>query len=175
MVRPYTFDDIVNTLNQIVPYDWRTFWLERLQSKAPHGPLGGIENGGYRLVYNSTPSQWMQLTDPSSKNIDARFSVGLFLKDNGTVADVILNGPAAKAGFAPGMLVIAVNGRKFSGDIFRQAIAESKNSPLDFIVENAEYYKVLHVDYHDGPKFPHLERVPGKPALFDDIIKPLAH
>ena len=175
MVRPYTFDDIVNTLNQIVPYDWRTFLLERLQSKAPHAPLGGIENGGYRLVYNSTPSQWMQLTDPSNKSIDERFSIGLFVKDSGTVVDVILNSPAAKAGFAPGMLVAAVNGRKFSGDIFKQAIAESKNSPLDFIVENAEYYKVLHVDYHDGPKFPHLERVPGKAAIFDDIIKPLAH
>ncbi|HEX7958995.1 MAG TPA: M61 family peptidase [Terriglobales bacterium] len=175
MVRPYTFDDIVNALNQIVPYDWRTFWLQRLQSKAPHAPLGGIENGGYRLVYNSTPSQWMELTDGSNKSIDERFSIGLFLKDNGAVVDVILNSPAAKAGFAPGMLVVAVNGRKFSGDIFKQAIMESKNSPLDFIVENAEYYNVLHVDYHEGPKFPHLERVPGKPALFDDIIKPLAH
>ncbi|HEX7960094.1 MAG TPA: M61 family peptidase, partial [Terriglobales bacterium] len=103
------------------------------------------------------------------------FSIGLFLKDNGTVVDVILNSPATKAGFAPGMLVVAVNGRKFSGDIFKQAIMESKNSPLDFIVENAEYYNVLHVDYHEGPKFPHLERVPGKAAVFDDIIKPLAH
>src|SRR5947208_3257249 len=175
MVRPFTFDDIVNTLNQVVPYDWRAFWLQRLQSKAPHGPLGGIENGGYRLVYNSTPSQWTQLTDPSNKSIDERFSIGLFIKDNATVQDVILNSPAAKAGFAPGMFVVAVNGRKFSGDILKQAIAESKNGPLDFIAENAEYYKVLHVDYHDGPKFPHLERVPAKPALLDDIVKPLAH
>jgi predicted metalloprotease with PDZ domain len=175
VVRPYTFEDIVNTLNQVAPYDWGTFWLQRLQSTAPHGPLGGIENGGYRLVYNSTPSQWIQLTDPANKVIDERFSLGLFLKDNGTVQDVILNSPAAKAGFAPGMLVIAVNGRKFSGDILKQAIAASKSAPLDFIVENAEYYKVLHLDYHDGPKFPHLERVPGKPALLDDIIKPLAH
>jgi predicted metalloprotease with PDZ domain len=175
VVRPYTFEDIVNTLNQVAPYDWGTFWLQRLQSTAPHGPLGGIENGGYRLVYNSTPSQWIQLTDPANKVIDERFSLGLFLKDNGTVQDVILNSPAAKAGFAPGMLVIAVNGRKFSGDILKQAIAASKSAPLDFIVENAEYYKVLHLDYHDGPKFPHLERVPGKPALLDDIVKPLAH
>jgi predicted metalloprotease with PDZ domain len=175
VVRPYTFEDIVNTLNQVAPYDWGTFWLQRLQSTAPHGPLGGIENGGYRLVYNSTPSQWIQLTDPANKVIDERFSLGLFLKDNGTVQDVILNSPAAKAGFVPGMLVIAVNGRKFSGDILKQAIAASKSAPLDFIVENAEYYKVLHLDYHDGPKFPHLERVPGKPALLDDIVKPLAH
>ena len=173
IVRPYNFDDIVNTLNLVTPYDWRAFWLQRLQSKAPRGPLAGLENGGYRLVYNSTPSQWIQLTDPSFKMIDERFSVGLFLRDNGTVADVILNSPAAKAGFAPGMLIVAVNGRKFSGDILKEAIAASKNAPLDFIVENAEYYKVLQVDYHEGPKFPHLERVPGKPALLDDIIKPL--
>jgi predicted metalloprotease with PDZ domain len=177
VVRPYTFEDIVDTLNQVAPYDWRSFWNERLHSKAPHAPLGGIENGGYRLVYNSTPSEWMKLPEQADKTMDERFSIGVYLREDGTVRDTILNSPAARAGFAPGMRVVAVNGRKFSSDVLKDAIAATTNSSaqLEFIIENAEYYKVLRVDYHGGAQYPHLERVEGKPALFDEIVKPLVH
>ena len=30
MVKPFTFDDVVNALNQVAPSDWRKFLLERL-------------------------------------------------------------------------------------------------------------------------------------------------
>jgi len=40
MVKTYTFDDVVNTLNQVVPYDWRGFWTERLTNHGPGAPLG---------------------------------------------------------------------------------------------------------------------------------------
>ena len=49
-VVPYTFDDVVKGLNDVVAYDWAGFLKERLTSKSPHAPLGGIENGGYKLV-----------------------------------------------------------------------------------------------------------------------------
>ena len=175
MVRPYNFDDIVSALNQIAPYDWRNFWLERLHSKAPHAPLGGIENGGYRLVYNSTPSEWIKLVEESKKDADERFSIGLLVRDNGSVVDTIMNSPAAKAGFAPDMHIVAVNGRQFSIDILKQAISSSANAsgPIEFIVENAEYYKVLKVDYRQGARYPHLERAPSTPSLLDEITKPL--
>jgi predicted metalloprotease with PDZ domain len=52
MVKTYTFDDVVNTLNQVVPYDWRGFWTERLTNHGPGGPLGGVENSGWKVVYN---------------------------------------------------------------------------------------------------------------------------
>ncbi len=177
IVRPYTFDDIVTALNQITPYDWRNFWLQRLHSKAPHAPLGGIENGGYRLVYNSTPSGWIKLSEESNKYADERFSIGLSVRDNGSVIDVILNSPAAKAGFAPDMRIVAVNGRQFSLEVLKQAISSSAgaSAPLEFIIENAEYYKVLKVDYRQGSRYPHLERDPAKPALLDELTKPLAH
>ncbi len=31
----------------------------------------------------------------------------------------------------------------------------------------------MRIDYHDGERFPALERVNGTPAYLDDIIKPL--
>ncbi len=53
-VVPYTFDDVVSGLNNVVAYDWAGFLRERLTSKSPHAPLGGIENGGYKLVLHGS-------------------------------------------------------------------------------------------------------------------------
>ena len=57
MVKTYTFDDVVNALNQVVPYDWRGFWTERLTNHGPGAPLGGIEGSGWKLVYDDTQSE----------------------------------------------------------------------------------------------------------------------
>jgi hypothetical protein len=32
---------------------------------------------------------------------------------------------------------------------------------------------VLALDYHDGLRYPHLERVEGTPDRLDDILKPM--
>ena len=52
MIKTYTFDDVVNTLNQVAAYDWRGFWTERLTNHGPGAPLGGIEGSGWKLVYD---------------------------------------------------------------------------------------------------------------------------
>jgi predicted metalloprotease with PDZ domain len=93
------------------------------------------------------------------------------------VSDAILDSPAYKAGFGPGMKIIAVNGRRFSTSGFNEALvaaAKSGAAPIEFIVENGEYYRVFRVDYHDGKRYPHLVRDAGKPDVLADIIKPHA-
>ena len=57
VLKTYTFDDVVNALNQVVPYDWRGFWTERLTNHGPGAPLGGIEGSGWKLVYDENPSE----------------------------------------------------------------------------------------------------------------------
>ena len=59
-VKTYTFDDVVNTLNQVAPYDWRGFWTERLTNHGPGAPLTGIERSGWKLVYDDDPSELMK-------------------------------------------------------------------------------------------------------------------
>ena len=60
MVKTYTFDDVVNALNQVVPYDWRGFWTERLTNHGPGAPLGGIEGSGWKVVYDETQSEMLR-------------------------------------------------------------------------------------------------------------------
>jgi predicted metalloprotease with PDZ domain len=173
MVKPYTFEDVVNTLNQVVPYDWRGFWTERLTNHGPRAPLGGIEGSGWKVVYDDNPSEMESSGQSIHRFVDARFSIGLELNDDGGVADTIEGMVAAKAGIGPGMKVVAVNGRQFSADVLRDALKAGKNGgrPLELLVENTDYYKTYALDYHDGERYPHLVRDESKPDLLSDIFK----
>jgi predicted metalloprotease with PDZ domain len=171
-VKTYTFDDIVNTLNQVAPYDWRGFWNERLSNHGPGAPLGGIEGSGWKLVYDDMRSPLVLALEGDRETVNAAFSIGLWLKADGTIIDTVEGMPAARAGIGPGMKVIAVNGKKFSKAVLQDGLREGKNgSTLELLVENTEYYKSYRLDYHDGEKFPHLVRDESKPDLLSDIIR----
>ncbi len=74
------------------------------------------------------------------------------------------------------MTVVAVNGRKYTSELLKQAIdaAAKSTAPIELLVLNDDYYKTCAVDYHGGERYPHLVRDESKPDLLDDIIKPLA-
>ncbi len=173
MVKTYTFDDVVNALNQVVAYDWRGFWTERLTNHGPGAPLGGIEGSGWKVVYEETPSEMESSGQGTFHFIDAIYSIGLNLRDDGGIEDTIEGTPAAKAGIGPGMKVVAVNGRKFSGDVLRDALKAGKNSgsSLELLVENTDYYKTYKLDYHGGERYPHLVRDEAKPDSLSEIFK----
>ena len=176
VVVPYTFDEIVADLNTVAPYDWRSFLTERLESHAGHAPLGGIDHGGYRLVYNSEPTEYEQALLDSLKDIDAWFSAGLTVSTTGAIEDVRMGSPAFQAGLGPGAKLVAINGHAFTGDVLKQAIRGAKGTadPIELIVSNDNEFRVVRLDYHDGEKYPRLERVAGTPPLLDEILKPLA-
>jgi predicted metalloprotease with PDZ domain len=174
-INPYTFDDVVNALTQVLAYDWRSFLLARLTSTDPHAPLGGIAAGGWRVAYTELPNDFARNFLSDQKGPDFSFSLGLRIKDDGSIADAIPGLPAYQAGAGPGMKLIAVGGRKFSGDILRDALRAGKfikEQPLELLVENAEFYSTLKLDYHAGERYPHLERDGSKPDVLSEIIKP---
>jgi predicted metalloprotease with PDZ domain len=174
VVKTYTFDDIVSALNQIVPYDWHGFWTERLTNHGPGAPLGGVEESGWKLTYDESRDERSAAYEEEHKEIIAQYSVGLRLEDNGNIIDTVEGMPAAKAGIGPGMKIIAVNGRRFSEQVFRDALDTGKNSsaPLELLVENTDYFITYKIDYHGGQEYPHLVRDESKPDLLSDIIKP---
>ena len=173
-VKTYTFEDIVGTLNQVAAYDWRSFWTERLTNHGPGAPLGGIEGSGWKLVYDDARSELVRTREVDRNTVNAAYSIGLWLKQDGSVTDTVEGMPAARAGIGPGMKLVAVNGRKFSPDILREALRKGKHSSdaLELLVENTDYYKTVSLDYHGGEKYPHLVRDETKPDLLSEIIKP---
>lgn len=173
MVKPYTFDDVVNALNQVVAYDWRGFWTDRLTNHGPGAPLGGIEGSGWKVTYDDNPSDMLSSEAGMYHVVPAAFAIGLALSDDGAISDTTEGMPAAKAGIGPGMKLVAVNGRHFSPEVLRDAIKAAKNStaPLDLLIENTDYYKTYKLDYHGGESYPHLVRDESKPDLLTEILK----
>ena len=172
-VKTYTVDDVFKALNDIHPYDWRAFLLERVSPSGDRAPLGGIERGGYRLVYNDQRNQLLEDVENGGAELtDAGSSIGIRVSSDGEVRDAIPGTPAYTAGLAPGMKVIAVNGRRFSPDVLRDALS-SKGATLALLIENQEFFTQVSFPYEGGLKEPHLERDESKPALLDQILAPL--
>jgi predicted metalloprotease with PDZ domain len=174
-VVPYTFDDIVRTLNEIAPYDWEKLLRERVAATSTHAPLGGIERGGWKLVYNGTPNLFGAAIEKLAKFSDFSYSLGFVVQKDGKFEDVIVGSPAYQSGIGAGMKLIAVNGRKWTPEILQDAAKAAQGSAksIDLLVENAQFFKTYSISYHNGERKPHLERVSDQPDVLGDILKPL--
>ena len=119
----------------------------------------------------------MKFNEQQRKFINFSYSVGLVVNPEGTVLDVNPELPAAKAGLAPGMKIVGVNGRGWSAEALHEAIAATKTgaTPLELRVENGSFQENYKVAYRGGERYPHLERDATNPDLLDEIIKPHAH
>jgi len=173
-VKTYTRADVIATLNAIAPYDWGTFFRERIDALAIKPPLGGIERAGWHVTYNNTPGRLDREGERFDKTIDATESIGLQVKtETGDVQDVIDGSPASRAGLAPFMKIVAVDGRRFSADGFHAALkaAVAAKAPIVFIVDNFGSFSTIDVEYHGGERYAHLERTAGKPDLLAEIAK----
>jgi predicted metalloprotease with PDZ domain len=175
-VRPYGLEEVLKALGELAPYDWRAHFQVRVQGLAAEPPLDGLARAGWRLAYAKEPSPYFKARDKVNKSIDLRASLGLLLDDGGKVTDVVPGAPADKAGLGPAMKVAAVDGRKFTperlvGAIAAHDAAAGGKGTLDLLVENADSYSVHSVAWSEGPRYPRLERVEGKPDLLSEIFK----
>jgi predicted metalloprotease with PDZ domain len=169
----YTFDDVVKALNIVEPYDWAAFLRTRLDSIGKPAPLDGLQRGGYKLVYSDTPSDLLKTHDEQSKRVNLLFSIGVELDDkDGTVLEVLWDSAAFKAKVTESSVLLAVNGTAYSADVLKDAIRSAKSTklPIELIVKTGDRFRVLMLDYHDGLRYPHLERDPSVPARLDDIL-----
>jgi len=168
----------VNDLNQVVKNDWAGFLNDRVNAIQPRVNAEGIEQGGYKLVYTEKPSEYLKASMASrGSGRDVWFSLGIAFDNDGvTISDVRVGSAADKAKLIPGQKVMAVNGRVYSKDALHAAIRQSKtgSAPMHFILQNDTIVTEVDVDYHDGDRYPTLERVEGTPAYLDEIVKPLA-
>jgi predicted metalloprotease with PDZ domain len=174
-LKPYTFQELVGSLNQVVPYDWANFFHDRLNSTSPEAPVGGIQAGGWKVEYSEKPPEGAG-RGPFGEGVSAAYSIGLRLASDGAVQEAIVGGLAYQAGITSGMRVVAVNDRAFTPDLLHDALKTGKNSsqPIRLLVLNDDYYKTCTIDYHAGERYPHLVRQEGKEDLLDELAKPLA-
>ena len=50
--------------------------------------------------------------------------------------------------------------------------AKGSSEPIKLIVQANTFVSPFNIDYHDGERYPTLERIDGTPAYLDDITAP---
>ncbi|MDR3510109.1 MAG: peptidase M61 [Caulobacteraceae bacterium] len=168
----YTFDEVVAALNAVQPYDWAGFLRQRLEGHGPGAPLDGLARGGYRLVYTDVETDFMKSAEGFRGGTDLLFSIGANVGKDGVLGQVLWDGPAFKAGLTEGTQIVAVNGDAYDPDGLKDAIKAARTSaaPIALLVKDKNQYRTVTVDYHDGLRYPHLERIADQPARLDDIL-----
>jgi len=73
------------------------------------------------------------------------------------------------------MKLFGVNGLVYSADALRQALDDSKGNakPIHLMVQDDTKLSTIDLDYHDGQRYPSLQRVDGTTDYLDEITKPL--
>lgn len=172
--RTYVFDDVVQALNAVQPFDWSTFLRARLTGRDSGAPLDGLARGGYRLVFTDTAGEYFRALETRSRSTDLSFSLGMIIGRDGTLSEVIWDSPAFRAGLTEGTQLVAVNGQSFSADDLKEVIrlAQGGSAPIELLVKNKDQYRTVRIDYHLGLRYPKLERIPNTPALLDAILAP---
>jgi predicted metalloprotease with PDZ domain len=172
-LKPYTFDELMLMLNQVVKYDWAGFWNSRLTSTSAEAPVGGIEASGWKLSFSPEPAAPGRA---SRRNSDTTFTIGLELGRDGTIRDAIYGGLAFQAGLGPGMKIAAVNDRVFTPEVLDDALKAATNSPraVELLVIVDDYYQTFTIDFHGEERHPHLVRIPEKPDFLEELLKPEA-
>jgi predicted metalloprotease with PDZ domain len=169
----YDYTDIVKALNAVAPFDWNDFLRKRLDGHGPRAPLDGLTRAGWRIVYRDKPTQFLEHAEAQSHSTDLSHSLGLVVGKDSRIAEMIWDGPAFKAGVAPGQTLEAVNGLAYTGDRLKDAVRAAQSAkPVELLVRTFDTFSTLSIHYTGGLRYPDLERIDGTPDGLADIFKP---
>ena len=71
--------------------------------------------------------------------------------------------------------MLAVNGHQYKDELLKKAISEAKTSkaPIELLIKTDDVYETVKFDYHEGLKYPRLERIEGTPDRLTSILTAL--
>ena len=70
------------------------------------------------------------------------------------------------------MKVVGVNGKKFTANRLRDALADSiARKNVEFLLEEGDEFRTIAVPYAEGLRYLELVRVDGKPDVLGEILK----
>jgi len=169
--KPYTFEEVVATLDKIVADDWTTFLRTRLDGSVPFA--SSVEAAGWKLAYTDKPSDYAKAMQKDSKGAaEFTYSLGFSVDKDGKLGDVRWDSPAFNAGIGSGMTLVAVNDLTYDKATLEDAVkaAKADKAPIRLLVREFNRYRTIDVDYHGGLRYPHLERIAGKPDYLTRIF-----
>ena len=176
----YRFEDIVAQLNAVEPYDWATMLHERLERLGEsHHLLDALARSGWRLEWDEKESELARNAyeaDEGGSPANFYWSIGVDIGLGGKLDGVRWEGPAWRAGLAPGQQVVAVNGLAYQRERLETAITAAKSTGpvVSLLIKDGERYRTVAIEHHGGLRYPKLVRIDGHPDRLSAILAPRA-
>jgi predicted metalloprotease with PDZ domain len=173
-VVPYTFDDVVRTLNGVFAYDWRSFLDQRVNRTTQRAPLAGFSRSGYRLDFAEEPTPAHAASLRSSKSNDLSFSVGLAIDKDAKITGVLWGSPAFKADMTVGQTILAVDGRTYSEEVIKELITAAKGgkASITLTVKRGEEVRTVPLSWNGGLRYPRFTKVGSGRGALDILLEP---
>jgi predicted metalloprotease with PDZ domain len=175
-VRPYTRQSIVAALTRIAPFDWNAFLQARIDRVNVHAPLEGIKNAGWQVTYGDVPNEFISEREHVEEAGDLSYSLGVWIKTDGVIVDVVPRSPGFEAGLIPGVRIVAIGDSKWSLEAAIREIRSAQRSavPIRLVTEFSGVVRIVDLNYHDGLRYPQLLRDNTKIDLLAAILAPRA-
>ena len=102
-------------------------------------------------------------------------AIGLVVDKKDVINNVEWGSPAFDAGMTVGATLLAVNGRAYKEELLKNAITAAKahRKPIALLIKSDDTYRTVSVNYIDGIRHPHLERVEGTMDRLGAVFAPL--
>jgi predicted metalloprotease with PDZ domain len=172
-VVPYELDEVIGILSDIADHDWRGFFEARVMTAQNAMPLDFVSRAGHRLQYANEPSDYLARAEKDREYIHGLDSLGASFGESGNIFDVVPGTPADLTGLAPGMTIQGVNGKKFSLDRMRDAIADSvTRRSIELLLLEGDRFETVNIEYAGGPRYLELVRDESRRDLLSEILKP---
>lgn len=172
--RGFTMEEVAATLNRVSPYDWLSYLTKRTTEKATNAPLGGISQGGYRLVYTEDPSPFFKDKESRAKEIDLSFSIGASIAKGGKINTIVWDSPMFKAGLTTAAEIVAVNGVAYTDAALKAAITAAKGGtvPIRLTVKSGDRVWDVPLNWTGGLRYPTLQKVGVDETSLDRLLAP---
>ncbi len=173
----YTFEDLLAALQATEAADWRGILREQLDGVrgAIVDPETELAQTGWKLGWSAKPGAYFTSYEKAAKQTLLSFSLGLAVaNDGGRVSGVVWDSPAFRAGVAPGMTIVAVDGIAYSTSLLKDTVAASaqRTAPIELLLRDGERFRTVRVEYRGGARYPVLERVEGRVDRLSALLKP---
>jgi predicted metalloprotease with PDZ domain len=169
----YELADVVAALNAVQPYDWQGFLQRRVYEITAESPKQGLALGGYELVYVSEPSAYIRSGEAASGSTDLSHSLGLIVAKDGKINQVMWGSPAFVAGMTVGDQITGVDGRDYSAEALKTAVAATATTgKVELLVKRGKRYRETALSYKGGLRYPALRKTGQGETGLDRLLAP---
>ena len=172
----YTRDDLIETLNGVYPYDWRSFLAKKVDTAPAGTVLNGFTKSGYTLTYTDTQTAAAAAAAKASKTMDFIYSLGLATNKDAKITSIQWEGPAFDAGLTVDQTIIAIDGQAWSEEAAKAAVTAAKGraAPILLTVKRGDAVREVPIKWNGGLRYPRFVKTGKGDGPLDRLLAPRA-